>query len=137
MRQAGFSLVWVTTGLMVVGTLLAINLTTQRRPGVQADAVTLERMQRIDVAIQGFIAANGRLPCPSDVTLDRADVDYGREAEHPGRCVTGSPSATFYDDPSSPTAVAGGVPVRELSLPNEAAVDAYGHRLIYVVSTLR
>ena len=100
MRQAGFSLVWVSTGVMVVGILLASTLTAHRRPGVQADAVTLERMQQIDVAIQGFMAANGRLPFPSDVTLDRTDANYGREAQYPGRCVTGSPSATFYDDPS-------------------------------------
>ena len=133
MQNKGFSLIWVSVLVTVVGILLTATLPTGRNSGLEKSAEALSRVQRIEEAMRGFMAANGRRPCPADATLSQTSRDFGREAQTPGVCAGGAPEANFLDDPSTPTVVAGAVPVRTLSLSDEYAVDAYGHRLIYVV----
>ena len=43
-------------------------------------------MESVKLALQGFIARNGRLPCPAVASHSSTDNRYGLEAPTPGTC---------------------------------------------------
>lgn len=68
-RAAGFSLIELAIGLVIVATLLAALLVPL---GTQVEqrraAETVRRMDAARDALLGFAISNGRLPCPASVT---------------------------------------------------------------------
>lgn len=80
-KKQGFSLIWVSVAVAVFGIVLAASL-----PGgdlgsdSQKDALTLQRMQKVEDATTAFMAANHRRPCPADAALPMTDQNFGMEA---------------------------------------------------------
>lgn len=77
-REAGFSLIELAIGLVIVATLLAALLVPL---GTQVEqrraAETIRRMDAARDALLGFAISNGRLPCPA------SDTSNGREVLTP------------------------------------------------------
>jgi prepilin-type N-terminal cleavage/methylation domain-containing protein len=77
-REAGFSLIELAIGLVIVATLLAALLVPL---GTQVEqrraAETVRRMDAARDALLGFAVSNGRLPCPA------SDASNGREVLTP------------------------------------------------------
>lgn len=116
-RQQGASGLFVAIILVLVAVgalaVLAISRSTsQNDRGMQAAV----RMKAIQAALQGFVAANGRLPCPARPTLGTGDAD-----------------------PDSATAdcnfTQGTVPWHTLGLKPEDAIDPWTNKISYRVYT--
>lgn len=76
MQNEGISLIWVSALLTILGILLAASLPTVGNSGPGNATETLRRMGRIEGATRGFMAANGRRPCPADLTRSRTNIDF-------------------------------------------------------------
>ena len=69
-NKQGFSLIWVAVAVAVIGIVVAASL-----PGGQLgsdalkNAITKQRMEKIEDATKAFMATNYRRPCPADGTL--------------------------------------------------------------------
>jgi prepilin-type N-terminal cleavage/methylation domain-containing protein len=120
--QAGFSLVELSIGLIVVGVLTAAAIN-----GVggllQARMVQLSnaRLAAAGDALTLFVTRNKRLPCPADGTLPDTSSTAGTEA--------------FADGVTSTNCAAGTsmrvLPWRALGLGAADAKDGFAHRLTY------
>lgn len=117
-KTSGFSLIEMTLVLVIVGLLLGGTLAAL---GAQRESQkvreTETQLASVQEALQGFLAANGRLPCP-DVhrqTSSQDNPDYGRESVQGNHC----------------QAVEGWLPF--VTLGGVGRVDAWGNRLRYRV----
>ena len=97
--ERGFSLVQVSIMVAVAGVILAATL-----PGggstldSEKQRITIERMQKIDEAMQAFSAKYYRLPCPADGTKGLDDGDFGVMASASGDCaINGAIKANLSD----------------------------------------
>ena len=122
-------------------------------------AATNATLDVIENALMNFRYANNRLPCPGNILLMEATVDFGLEAggdssssvaAGTGECVTGSltPAANYengaaatdpdngttgYDSATAQQVEAGSVPTKTLRLADKYAYDAWGRKILYVV----
>jgi hypothetical protein len=131
---AGYTLVVVSV-LLTVGALLMVSMLPGQEAGSYNSKVvtTIERINKIEWAMQGFMARYGRRPCPGDGQYGVNTADFGREAANPGTCTGGTPAAPFGPDAGTGYIVGGTVPVKTLHLPDEYAFDEWGRRLTYIV----
>src|ERR1035437_2843146 len=119
----------ITSGIAVV--------TTARQ------SATVQKMQAVDQALLLYRNANGRLPCPGDLTKAPGSTDYGLEAGADavssigvgtGVC-TGAgmlPKANFTANGVNYISVAeGAVPVSTLGLANDFMYDGWGNQIRY------
>ncbi|MFO0807541.1 MAG: VCBS repeat-containing protein [Gemmataceae bacterium] len=134
---SGFSLLQLSILLALAGILVATMIPGKDAGDQNAKTLlTLERIQRIEDATKGFMAAHHRRPCPASgqypetIEAGASSQYFGVEAATPGTCTGGTPAADF--GPSS-NVVAGVVPVRTLGLPDEYMYDGWGRRFTYVV----
>jgi type II secretory pathway pseudopilin PulG len=124
--------VLVIAGLLVaagVGMSVALIDNTRTR-------TTLKNQEAVKVALQGFIARNGRLPCPAVASHPPTDNRYGLEAPTPGTCtgtvdLAGGTFGAYVVDPAQ----RGVVPWKALGLTLDGASDGWGSQFTYVVTT--
>ncbi len=66
----------------------------------QKSLTTIVKLGKVEEAMRGFMALNGRRPCPADGQYGVNTANFGIEAANPGSCTGGAPAA-----PLSKTAV--------------------------------
>ncbi len=117
--DSGMTLIDLAVFMTVLG-LLAVPLiqkyNNDRIFVTKQDSVN--RLGIIRQSLSNFYFENNRYPCPSDITLNTNNPNYGHET-----CTGGGPVRQ------------GGVPFADLKLPIEAALDAWNNRLLYAVTS--
>ena len=133
-QPAGFSLIFVSI-LITVASLIFVSIL----PGQEAGDVNVKtinnvkKLEHVEEAMRGFMATNGRRPCPADPQYKENTANFGKEAATPGTCtVTGS---MLGPDAGTGHVVAGMIPVVTLGLDDSYAYDDFGRRFTYVVDT--
>ena len=124
-KQSGFSLVEVSIVLVILAVVISGLLpfiTESLRAKEQEE--TINHMKEIENAILGYALVNGVLPCPSDNTARLNTAAFGDAGT--GAC----PNADY----GTGNSFSGGVPIRQLGLPDEVAFDGWGRRFKYQVS---
>lgn len=155
-KKLGFSLIEMAVVLVIIGILAGAALSIL---GSSVDtakfSATKDKMTEIMNSLHRFYAANGRLPCPAQLTKKlgdvasgaTGDVAYGEEiylTAGIGKCdvdpTTGTPAnstvpAGTYKIGSAGTYVyKGALPIRALSLPDTMMYDEYGSKFTYIVT---
>jgi prepilin-type N-terminal cleavage/methylation domain-containing protein len=139
-RCRGFTLTELSVVLVVIALLVGMSISATI-PILQQARInaTTKKMTTIEQALLKFSAANGRIPCPADLTLTQGSTNYGQEAGYAaggvgtGECQHNlTPAANFATATTGGTAE-GGVPTAALSLPNDFMYDGWGHKFRYVV----
>ncbi|MEZ0226160.1 MAG: type II secretion system protein [Alphaproteobacteria bacterium] len=127
-RPKGFSLIAVAIGIAVVGLLLAAYLRVWR---VEIERhkmdVTRAHMRVIHVALTRYMALHAKLPCPENPVLPGARKD-GDDSDICARHDTEERA----EDPRLWTGVA---PLHALHLNDENALDGWGNKFTYTVTS--
>lgn len=145
----GFTLVETAIVVVVISLILSavIPLIVTSRLNAAING-TREKEQAIKRALVAFVARNGRLPCPAAPGLAAAAPLYGQEVyTNPGLplpavpyfpCAAGGVPAlpAVLDGGGNPINMRGIVPWATLGLPDDAGLDAWGHRFSYQVQTV-
>ena len=132
----GFTLVELAIVMMIVGLLMGGGLISiSQYIKVQRTKETRQKIDQVMNVLSAYIQAHYRLPCPADPGAVAArqgwEIDNGGVAGQPGKCLTphGNPgtitSNTMYMETE------GIVPWKELGIPQNAVVDAWGNYLTY------
>lgn len=124
----GFSLVELSIVMAIVATIATLGLEGAATfLDYSAQEVTKERLKVIDEALIKYRKVNGRLPCPAGrmvpITDGTSQNGYGKEY------------CNALLNMSSTSLMQGVVPVRDLNLPLEYAIDGYGSKINYVVTS--
>lgn len=140
---SGFSLIQVSIIVAVAGLVLAATLPGGLSGDYNAKLLsTTQKMQRIDDAMRGYMAANGYRPCPADGQYPLNSQYFGvAVSDTSGGCSGTAPapevplSYTSGVAPDDIKIVGGVVPTKTLGLPDDYAFDAWGRRITYVLDT--
>lgn len=127
-HRGGFSLLEMAIVVAIVALILGSGISLGTNAVKAAErTTTMERMATLQRALEDYVAANGYLPCPYDLTRPRSGGgSFGvelRDGSGTGCALT--LAAHVYT---------GGVPVRTLGLPDSYAADAWGNKFTYAVS---
>ncbi len=159
-ENSGFTLVEVAISLLILGLILTPLVVLYNNYKVEEDVRTsYQNVAAVVSSLQEFRAQNGRYPCPSSLTAARNVATYG--AENTTACSDGGvslpdntcslvsglcaetaiPARTAQlaaiPGPVGPIGnrvIVGGVPFRDLQMDESDTVDAYGGRLVYVIT---
>lgn len=133
-QPRAFSLIEAALVLLIfVGLFTACAVTVSTARAAIENARTEAQMARLERLLITYYQAFGRLPCPGDASRALADPQLGAEAQPPGSCRGGLPSANMIDEDD--TVAAGMVPFRALGLPFDRSLDGWSHRIMYAVAT--
>lgn len=118
--QRGSSLIGIALLILAMGFLFSGGLyLMQNYNVVHADQESTNSSKAIRMALDNFMAVNGRLPCPAEIDEPLNTANFGKE------------------DCSLTTAagvIMGTIPVRTLNLSDKQIVDGYGKRYVYAVT---
>ncbi len=132
--RSGFTLLELSIVLAIIGVVLggSVTLFLKYTEKSLADQTTA-RLQVINQALLDYRRAFNRIPCPGDITLAPTTANFGLEASTRGDCFSTGAIVANFRDAGNTNAVAGGVPVKALRLPEDYASDAWGRRFLYGV----
>ncbi|MBE7508541.1 MAG: FG-GAP repeat protein [Planctomycetia bacterium] len=122
--QRGFSLIQMSA-LIAVGGIIMVSVLPGGSGSTDLERadITLQRMHAIETAMQGFMAAHHRRPCPAGISDLMGSAVFGMEQLESGHCASAVGASEY----------AGMPPVRTLGLPEEHAFDGWGRRMQYRV----
>jgi prepilin-type N-terminal cleavage/methylation domain-containing protein len=120
MSMGGFSLTELAVVLVIVALLAGYFFTTGAQfIDIGKRKETETKLKAIEEALAGYIAVNGRLPCPSNGALASSDGQAGREYGGTGGC---------FDNQQN-----GVVPWVTIGLSEADSVDGWNRRITYRV----
>lgn len=134
--QAGFTLVELSIVIIIVGLLTAGGLAVGSSMIERAAYIDTQKLiSQLQQTLRDYYVVNGRLPCVARLNDTPGSGTFGTEIT---TCLTSTatPGDTERDDTGNPAVRIGMVPVRTLGLPDSAAQDKYGNRIIYAVTEM-
>jgi hypothetical protein len=138
--QSGFSLIQISVLLAISALVLTANLPGNDAGDFNKKALaTFDKLDKVEAAMQSFMAAKGRRPCPADGQYDVNVQRFGMEAGEltanspTGDCIGGDPAAPMGPDIGTGNIYMGNIPTKSLGLPDDYAFDAWGRRFSYIV----
>ncbi len=130
----GFSLLEMSVVIGIIALVIGFGMSLGTNAVKSAERVsTQERLTTIKAALEEYVKANGYLPCPFDRMLTPAnDPDtFGMEARAGIACTVPPLSTSLIDTGGM---YIGGLPVRNLGLPDSYAADAWDNKFLYAVT---
>jgi len=144
--EAGFSLIELAIIVGIIGLMVASSMQTylQYKHTKEVSDTSFHR-DNVVAAMERFVYANQRLPCPADPTLTPNDPKAGQE-----NCLTSDSSVNYceggvcrrkgYRDTSTPldgvkeNLIIGTVPYMTLGIGLKDAMDGWGNKMGYAVT---
>ena len=134
-NKSGYSLIELSIALVIIGVLVAGAISAYDLY-LQHKKVTVTRDNQVTIkdAIDEFLAANGRYPCPAPIDAAPNDANMGTE-------ICTAPDITVVAGmrdvdglPGNDPVLIGAIPTRTLNLSNQVMRDGYSRRMTYAVS---
>lgn len=131
-KQSGFSLVELSVTLAVIGVTLggALTLATKKTESDKLSE-TETKMELIADALDVYLTANQRLPCPADGSLAVTHANFGVAGTAAASSAT--VGCTTLSNFNSTGVYSGVVPTKTLLLPDDNMIDGWGRRIDYIV----
>ena len=125
----GFTMLEMSITIMIIGiiTVGGINFQISMMDNSHRN-ITLDKLNRIERAINEYFLENGQLPCPGNITLSSTSSSYGVEYRNSsGDCYVASSSYLNNN------IIYGSVPTKTLGLTSDYGVDAWKSSIAYVI----
>lgn len=135
-KKQGFSLVELAILLVVIGSIIAGAVSLLSLTGRQQQhEETIVKLDRIEEAILDFYNLHGYLPCPAPRTQSIIDADFGSTDTSLSTpvCASSAPSGTADTGSGAQEIRIGALPNRNLSLPDDLAIDGWDSKFTFVV----
>jgi type II secretory pathway pseudopilin PulG len=137
-HQDGFSLIEMSIIVTMFGVMMASMLSDNAQKRTEAAyTVTQNRMEKVADAIESYVRVHGHAPCPASLTTALSDATFGVSVvtcQTPATTVAGT---TLINNGSGASdeyqMIVGMIPVRELGLREEDAMDAWQRRITYMM----
>lgn len=128
----GFTLIELSISTAIIGLLAAgaLSLFSAQYQQSRINS-TKDKIKATQVALQTFISANGRLPCPAIPSMAPVAAGYGIEIMPSAIAGNACPGATAI---GGARGYAGTLPWRSLGLSDDAGADAWQNLFHYQVS---
>lgn len=127
-RKTAYSLLELSIVIVIISILISGAMTVAVGNISRAKiTLTKNRMQEVYKALGNYVAANGKLPCPANITALKSSTTYGTAAT---TC-----SATSTGVYVSNNVAYGMVPTLTLGLSKDLAEDGFGSKIAYMVQT--
>src|SRR6516165_10173429 len=84
--RSGFSLITAAVVLTVAAIVFVSMLPNNSLDQNLKIAASVNRLDKVEEAMRGFMAANGRRPCPADGSLAPTNGSWGKESISAGVC---------------------------------------------------
>ncbi len=141
MKNYGFTLIELSVVIVIISILISSGFILSQ---VQTDKykydITISRLDSIEEALVQFLSLNGRLPCPTYLTIPPSDSRYGFEqitslSSGPQSCVI--QAGDMLSDPitGSNVAYSGAIPFKTLNLSNDFMFDGWNNKIFYTTFT--
>jgi prepilin-type N-terminal cleavage/methylation domain-containing protein len=128
----GFTLLEMSIVLLIIATVAvgSMSIFTAAMQERRVDD-TNAKMKTLQTALLNYRLAFNRIPCPADITAAIDTAAFGVEVGTPGdgNCT----GANWGNYPPLGNNVGGMVPTKALRLPDDAAIDGWGRRIVYYV----
>jgi sugar lactone lactonase YvrE len=129
--RAGFSFITMAVTLTILALVFVSVLPGRDAGDANKKVITgIKRLDRVEEAMRGFMAANGRRPCPADGSAAVGSAGFGQESITGGVC---NITAGMLGPDTTGNLVEGVIPTRALWLSDDYAFDDSGHRYTYLV----
>lgn len=135
LKQA-FSLIELAVLLAIFGGIASMSLVVGKEWMAKEQIKATQRnMATIEMALQTYVNAYGRLPCPADLTHTPATTGYGLEAYESGETDGVCTGGASINAASAIAGVSyGSVPAKTLGLPDAVMRDQWGNLFVYYVT---
>ncbi|MGB1539927.1 MAG: hypothetical protein ACPG80_03120 [Rickettsiales bacterium] len=136
-QEEGFTLI-IVAALLIVAAMAAATVLQKNKRDEYWNPRVSTHMKLDDIAdlLVAYQRENQELPCAAGMDDTPGDTDFGKEA---GTCdnapvCSAIPGTNSEKVGGTQCVRIGMLPVRELGLPDTAAVDQYGNRILYAVT---
>ena len=129
--KSGYTLVELSIVIIIISLLTASGLAVGASMVARAGYVdTGKLLDQLEQSLRDYYVVNGRLPCPAAIDTLPGAAGFGEETA----CTAGGAIAGTHHMNDGGGVRSGMIPVRTLGLPDNAASDKYGSRILYVVN---
>lgn len=126
----GYTLLEMAIALAIIGFATgALYTTLTASYAIQTLSGTNSELDKIQSALDTFVAKNGYVPCPATRTAAVASATYGVATD----CTASAPAGTVDVGSGSAQIRIGVVPTRTLDLNDSDMLDGWNNRITYVV----
>jgi prepilin-type N-terminal cleavage/methylation domain-containing protein len=135
--KRGFSILEMSMVLLVLGVIAASFASVMgNRNDVAKQRQTLQQMAILEAALNQFVLANNRLPCPAMGSISTSNSNFGIETCNSADdlSVLVAPTPTSYASNTTAWVIGGTIPITTLKLPRSYMFDGWNNRYTYVVS---
>ncbi len=135
--SSGYTLLELSIVLMVLSLVAGFVMPLITQETIRArNRQMSEKMAALEKALADYRIKNDRLPCPAGFADSVSSADFAVSAGSAGSCTAASAGACAGSNPvlcrPAANVVSGVVPVRTLGLADDAMIDAWGRRILYV-----
>ena len=135
-NSKGFTLIELSIVLVILSMLLGVMVTVVPvQENKDSAAQTKDNLKFIEDAMLAYFNQRGYLPCPAPLNSVINSSGFGvSSTAGVSDCVLAAPSGTTDVGSGSDRIRIGGVPTRELKIPDSYAFDGWNNRITYVTA---
>jgi type II secretory pathway pseudopilin PulG len=132
--KKAFSILELSVVLLIIGALISSSIGVYKTViSSRKNMETKDKFEIIYQALGSYFKKYHRLPCPAAITLLKSNASFGKEVTCNYDLSTNGSSVGIWQDADNNNLVYGAVPIAELGLSKEIAIDGFGAKIAYVV----
>ena len=134
-RSAGFSLLEMAIVITIFSILISMSAgALVKIKDQQNQELTEAKLEKARMMLAAYYRANTELPCPAGLLRSYNHANFGTTL---ATCAPNATEGIYAISGSGSTQILKGMlPTEQLGMPKSAALDAWGNKIMYVVSTV-
>ena len=129
-NKKAFTILEMSIVVICISIFLGITVKITYFVDISKELSTKLKLKKINLALENYVRIHGYLPCPSNIKLKVTDPNFGLElSTDDSECKTTNGLFEYKN------IYVGGIPINALGLNHNDAVDSWGNKIVYSVSS--